>query len=185
KPKAWVYPLRLTLGELYTGCQKRFSVTRSLLNGRSLEGFIDIDVQPGWKKGTRITYPGAGSEVEPGGFQDLVFVVRQLPDDRFGREGVGGRDLVARFGLNLVDALAGCHHLSRIKTIDGREVEIQLPKGMIRDGDRAILPGEGMPIRQGGKIIGKGDLIIEWVLIYPDNLNLEQIAALRSVLWQE
>ncbi|KZP00406.1 DnaJ-domain-containing protein [Calocera viscosa TUFC12733] len=183
KPAAWVFPLGLSLAELYTGCRKRFGITRSLLNGQTEEQFITIDVQPGWTKGTRVTCSGAGSEIEPGLFQDLVFVVRQLPDQRFAREGMGGRDLVGRFGLRLVDALtAGGKRMAKVQTVDGRDVKVRLPDGIIKEGDRAVLPGEGMPIRKGSQIVGKGDLVIEWVILYPDTLTPEQIAAFRLIL---
>ncbi|KZT52933.1 DnaJ-domain-containing protein [Calocera cornea HHB12733] len=180
KPVAWVYPLGLTLAELYAGCKKRFGIQRALLNGETEENVITIDVEPGWTKGTRVTYPGAGNEVEPGVFQDLVFVVRELPDQRFEREGIAGQNLIGRFGLRLADALtADRKRRAKVRTVDGRDVEVRLPDGIIKHGDRAVLPGEGMPIRQGSKIIGKGDLIIEWVILFPDNLTTEQIAALR------
>lgn len=80
-PSEWVYPLQLPLQALYSGGRLRYRVTRYLLSGRTQEsyagsmprficgrGFIysfllsDIEVKPGWKKGTKIRFAGLGNE---------------------------------------------------------------------------------------------------------------------------
>lgn len=69
-PEEWIYPLRLTLEELFTGINLRFRITRHLLSGKkksegirtftsfsfafcsvliAIDDYLGIDVQPGWR----------------------------------------------------------------------------------------------------------------------------------------
>lgn len=48
---------------------------------------LEINVKPGWKEGTKITFEGKGNETRGGGpTPDLVFVVREAPHPRFTRK---------------------------------------------------------------------------------------------------
>ena len=49
----------------------------------------EINVQPGWKDGTKITFEGEGDDVHPGSVipADIIFTLQTKPHDRFEREG--------------------------------------------------------------------------------------------------
>ena len=81
KPAEITKPLKLSLADLYTGTRKHLKIGRKLLNGRTEDKVLEIDVLPGWKAGTKVRFPKAGNEV-PGSAeaQDLVFVVEEKPD---------------------------------------------------------------------------------------------------------
>ncbi len=94
--------LPLSLQDLYTGTTKRLKVGRKLASGGSEDKILTVEVKPGWKKGTKIRFGGAGHEVAPGSFQDVVFIVDEKPHAHFRRD---GDDLRVTIPLNLVDAL--------------------------------------------------------------------------------
>lgn len=67
-----VHKLRVTLQDLYNGVQKKMKITKTLVDpsGKSveIEKILTIDVRPGWKAGTKITFAKEGDEkpgVEP------------------------------------------------------------------------------------------------------------------------
>ncbi|WFD27225.1 Molecular chaperone (DnaJ super) [Malassezia nana] len=141
QPKDFETPLMLTLEELYKGTTKKLKVGRTLANGRTEEKIVTIDVKPGWKKGTKVRFAGAGNEVSPGKAQDLVFVVDERSHPRFTRN---GDDLRLVQPLKLVDALdppkAGTPASRRkIVTLDGRSIEVPLPSAS--PGKTTIMPG--------------------------------------------
>ena len=61
-------------------------------------------MQPGWKDGTKITFPGKGDEVPGRPPADLVFVVKQLPHPLFERR---GNDLHLKATITLKQAIGG------------------------------------------------------------------------------
>lgn len=188
KPKDFETPLMLSLEELYKGTTKKLKVGRTTANGRTEEKVVTIDVKAGWKKGTKVRFAGAGNEIAPGVSQDLVFVVDERSHPRFTRN---GDDLRLIQPIKLVDALdppkPGTPASRRtITTLDGRTIEVPLPslspgKTTISPGRTTRLAGEGMPI---SKVNGarKGDLVVEWNVVFPDRLNEAQRSAVRSAL---
>ncbi|KAI1797034.1 DnaJ-domain-containing protein [Ganoderma leucocontextum] len=100
--KDWIFPLPLSLEDLYFGATHRYRITRTL---RSLSPStaaadadasprkstqtlqIDVKVAPGWRTGTRVRVPEAGNQRADGSFQDIVFVVTETPHVRFVRHG--------------------------------------------------------------------------------------------------
>lgn len=59
---------------------------------------IEINVKPGWKKGTKITFENKGDE-QPGRIPaDIVFVIDEKPHDTFSR---AGDDLIHKYSFIL------------------------------------------------------------------------------------
>lgn len=80
---------------------------------------MKIDIKPGWKKGTKITFPEKGNQ-EPGVIPaDLIFVVDEKPHPVFRRE---GNDLVVNQKISLLEALTG--KVVDFTTLDGRYLTI-------------------------------------------------------------
>lgn len=54
---------------------------------KPVEEVLAVDVRPGWKEGTRVTFTGKGDEMGPPGAppQDLVFVIKESPHPRCGQ----------------------------------------------------------------------------------------------------
>lgn len=159
-PSEWIFPLPLTLEELSEGTAHRYRITRHLLSGKKKNIMVDIDVAPGWKKGTKIRFAGAGNERQGGVPQDVVFIVEEMAHERFVRK---GSLLVTRVQISLLEALTGDGRSVLITDLHGKEIEVHIPPGVIKPGDECCIEGAGMPIRKQGKILGRGDLVIRFV----------------------
>ena len=59
-----------------------------------------------------------------------------------------------------------------LKHLDGRKLHVHSQTDIITPNCKRKISGEGMAIRQGGKEIGKGDLFIEFDIIFPDQQHL-------------
>ncbi|KAJ7476083.1 hypothetical protein FB451DRAFT_1245735 [Mycena latifolia] len=172
-------PLKLSLAELYSGTSKRLKVGRRLLDGSSEDKVLEIQVQPGWKSGTKVRFPHAGNEQMGGEPQDLVFVVEEKPHETFARE---GNDLRCSVPISLLDALTGTGGKKVVEALDGRKLQITVPPGVVKPGQQTTVAGEGMPIRKDGSVKKKGDLIVKWEVVFPDRITPAQKEGLRKVL---
>jgi DnaJ family protein B protein 4 len=139
-----------------------------------LNEILTIDVKPGWKKGTKITFPQKGNE-QPGMVAaDLVFVIDEQPHSKFKRD---GNDLVVVHKLTLADALTGC--TISLTTLDGRSLSVPIAD-IIQPGYEKVLPKEGMPIaKEPGK---RGNLRIKFDIKFPTRLSNEQKSGIRKLL---
>merc|ERR1719158_1466295 len=80
----------VSLEELNRGVVKKMRITRKVVDGRTGEVSTqtldkEINVQPGWKDGTKITFEGLGDDLQPGAVApaDIVFTLKTKPHDRF------------------------------------------------------------------------------------------------------
>ncbi len=138
-----------------------------------IEEVLTIEVKPGWKAGTKVTFEGKGDEPQGGGAPgDLVFVIEEKPHPRFKRE---GNDLIHTAKLPLVDAL--CGPTITVQSLDGRTVTAKVA-AVAGPTVEKVVRGEGMPVSKGGK----GDLRVRFEPIFPKSLSDEQRAAIRAAL---
>lgn len=170
--------LPCSLEELYKGAKKKMKISRTISDAfgkiRTVEEILSIDIKPGWKKGTKITFPEKGNQ-EPGVIPaDLIFVVDEKPHLVFKRD---GNDLIVDREITLLEALTG--KALELKTLDGRSLEIQLTD-IVKPGYEMVVPNEGMPISKEPS--RKGNLRIKFDVKYPSRLNSEQKSDLKRVL---
>jgi DnaJ family protein B protein 4 len=141
---------------------------------------LQIVVLPGWKSGTKVRFPRAGNEQASGDAQDLVFVVEEKPHPKFTRD---GNNLRAKIPILLVDALTGSKTPTKtIEGIDGKKVNVRIPDGVVKPGQTTTVTGEGMPIRKSTDGRKKGDLIVEWDIVFPEKITSAQKEGVRKVL---
>ncbi|KAK3440087.1 hypothetical protein EUGRSUZ_B00399 [Eucalyptus grandis] len=170
--------LPCSLEELYRGAKKKMKISRTISDGfskiRTVEEILTIEIRPGWKKGTKITFPEKGNQ-EPGVIPaDLIFVVDEKPHAVYKRD---GNDLVVDQEITLLEALTGKN--LELTTLDGRNLVIPLNE-IIKPGLEKVVPNEGMPIsREHGR---KGNLRIKFDVKYPSRLTADQKSDLRRVL---
>ncbi|KAJ4824636.1 hypothetical protein Tsubulata_048522 [Turnera subulata] len=170
--------LHCSLEELYKGAKKKMRISRDVFDAsgkvQTLEEILTIEIKPGWKKGTKITFPEKGNE-EPGLIPaDLVFVLDEKPHAVYQRD---GNDLVVNQEITLLEALTG-KNIDLI-SLDGRTLVIPLTD-IVKPGAEVVVPNEGMPIsREPGK---RGNLRINIDVRYPSRLSAEQKSELRRVL---
>ncbi|KAI7732413.1 hypothetical protein M8C21_028320 [Ambrosia artemisiifolia] len=170
--------LSCSLEELYKGSKRKMQISRIVLDDSgkpgTLEEILTIHIKPGWKKGTKITFPEKGNQ-EPGAAPgDLIFVIDEKPHDTFKRD---GNDLVFTKRITLLDALTG--KTIKVTTLDGRNLAIPITE-VIKPGHEEVVQNEGMPIsKEPGK---KGNLRIKIDIKFPSRLTGEQKSDLKRVL---
>ena len=136
---------------------------------------MKINIEPGWKRGTKITFPEKGNQ-EPGTTSpaDLIFVVDEKPHPFFKRE---GNDLVVTQKILLLEALVG--KTLNLGTLDGRNLTIEVTD-IVKPGYEKVIPNEGMPIsKEPGK---KGNLRIKFDVMFPSRLTTQQKNELKRIL---
>ncbi|CAK9317442.1 unnamed protein product [Citrullus colocynthis] len=178
KPPPVESKLPCTLEELYSGSTRKMKISRTVVdaNGRQIPEteILTIDVKPGWKKGTKITFPDKGNEQPNQLPADLVFVIDEKPHDVFKRD---GNDITMNHRVTLAEALGGT--TINITTLDGRNLSIPVID-IVSPGYELVIAREGMPIvREPGN---RGDLKIKFDVKFPTRLTPEQRAGLKRAL---
>lgn len=170
--------LACSLEELYKGSKRKMKISRIVSDDsgkpRTVEEVLAIDIKPGWKKGTKITFPENGNQepnLLPG---DLIFVIDEKPHSTFKRD---GNDLLVHQKLSLIDALTGI--TLNLITLDGRNLTI-IVSDIVKPGHEIVVQGEGMPISKEPK--KRGNLIVKFDVKFPSRLSSDQKADLRRVL---
>jgi DnaJ family protein A protein 2 len=136
---------------------------------------LNVEIDKGVKEGKKIIFSGE-SDQEPGlETGDIIFVIQEDAHPIFKRS---GDDLIMERDINLIDALTG--YSFSFEHLDGRTVIIENKKGdMVKPGDIKEVPRQGMPIHS--RTYESGSLFIKFNVKFPDNLNTNQISALRTV----
>ncbi|KAI0687741.1 hypothetical protein BC835DRAFT_387995 [Cytidiella melzeri] len=176
--KDWIFPLPLSLEDLYQGVSQHYRITRTLRSGSTQSVKIDIKVSPSWHTGTRIRVPGVGNERKDGGFQDIVFLVEVEPHPTFTRD---GDDLVVSVQVPWADphtrpypAVENTGYPPEeeeevyLKALDGQECALPIPRSLVEGADGTRIKGAGMPVRKHGKNVGKGDMVVKWEFIFSE-----------------
>lgn len=139
-----------------------------------MEEILTIDIKPGWKKGTKITFPEKGNEHRNVIPSDLVFIIDEKPHSVFKRD---GNDLVTTQKISLVEALTGC--TVQLTTLDDRSLSIPI-NTIISPSHEEVVRGEGMPIpKEPSK---KGNLRIKFNIKFPTKLTSEQKTGIKRLL---
>uniref|UniRef100_A0A2C9U162 Chaperone DnaJ C-terminal domain-containing protein n=1 Tax=Manihot esculenta TaxID=3983 RepID=A0A2C9U162_MANES len=178
KPPAVHKNLECTLEELCYGCMKKIKVTRDVLTNTGQivqeEEILIIDVKPGWKKGTMITFEGMGNE-RPGTCPaDIIFVIAEKRHHLFQRE---GDNLEIVIEISLLKALTGCE--ISIPLLGGENMSLMIDD-IIYPGYEKIIRGQGMSIaKEHGK---RGNLKIVFLVEFPTELTDEQRSDILSIL---
>ncbi|GFY93157.1 DNAJ heat shock family protein [Actinidia rufa] len=132
----------------------------------TVEEILTIEIKPGWKKGTKITFPEKGNEQRGVIPSDLVFIIDEKPHGAFKRD---GNDLIVTQKISLVEALTG--FTAQLTTLDGRNLTVPI-NAIISPTYEEVVKGEGMPIpKEPSK---KGNLRIKFNIKFPTRLTSEQ-----------
>jgi DnaJ family protein B protein 4 len=159
-----------SLEELYTGTTKKLKVTKQVSDaqGHTSESskILTIDVKPGWKAGTKLTFENEGDEA-PGIIPaDLIFELEEKPHQYYKRE---GNDLIYHLTINLLQALTGVK--LTLPSLDGRDIRVTI-RDIINPNYTHVIPGEGMPLSRNPA--QKGNMLIKFTIRFPVDLNDSQ-----------
>ncbi|EQC34342.1 hypothetical protein SDRG_08114 [Saprolegnia diclina VS20] len=180
KSPSIVRDIECTLDELFHGgATKKVSVSRVRFHGPDLKEEIKvffIKVQPGWAAGTKVTFAGEGTETKELSAGDVVFSITEAPHSTFRRV---KHDLIYVAKIKLADALADC--CVQVPTLDGRQLPISCNEVIAPKSEKRI-KGEGMPIPDTEN--GRGDLVLQFDILFPKYLTTLQKTALIKILGQ-
>ena len=171
----------VTLEELYHGTEKVMKRTRNVYNEygkveRVEEKNFVVQIKPGWKEGTKITYPEEGDLKPHVKSADVEFTIIQKTHPIFTRI---GNDLEMIKNISLKESLLGCAF--DIKSICGEVIHVNLKDIILNPGFEHRISRMGMPCQKNPKDT-KGDLIIRFHVIFPDVLNDQQKQILVDLL---
>ncbi|KAG0670660.1 hypothetical protein C6P42_003894 [Pichia californica] len=160
-----------SLEEFFNGGVKKLKINRKGKSGANEAKIIEINIKPGWKAGTKITYPNEG-DYKNGMRQTLRLILADKPNPSFKREDNNLRAIVK---LSFKESLLGFQQ--EFTTISGRKLHLSRSTPT-QPNFTETFPGQGMPIsKQPGKF---GDLIVEYKVDYPVYLNAEQKQAISQ-----
>lgn len=152
--------LNLSLEDIYNGVQKKMKIERRIYtntNIRNESEIVIIDVKPGWKEGTKITFPKKG-DIKPNiESADVIFIIKQKNHDIFIRD---NNDLIMILNIDLEEATHGFDKY--IRGIDNKQINICMQNSIETSNYVHKIKNEGMLIRKEGKIIGRGDLLVKF-----------------------
>jgi len=104
------YDLHITLEDVLKGCTKKMKISRKIFQSdgtsRTEDKVLTINVKPGWKAGTKITFQREGDQTPNKIPADIVFIIRDKPHSLFKRDGSDLR-YTAKMSLREVSSLYG------------------------------------------------------------------------------
>lgn len=161
------HDLYMSLEDLLNGCTKKMKISRRVLQAdgsfKKEDKVLTINVKPGWKAGTKITFQKEGDQGRNKIPADIVFIIRDKPHPCFKREGSNIK-YVAK--ISLKQALCGC--VPEIPTLTGERIPINLNGEIIKPTTLKKLTGKGLPFpKEPNK---KGDLLVSFDIKFPDSL---------------
>lgn len=160
-----------SLEDLFFGNTKNLKVTRNR-NGKPDELVIPLEVKPGWRDGTKVTYPGEGDIIPGHPAQDLVFVIKERKHSKYERD---DDDLILKMDISLNQALTGFE--INEKGIDGNPLDIVVNR-VITPKTELRYPNLGMPNKNGSR----GVLIVKFNIIFPEDLDEDQKDIIKATL---
>ncbi|CAL9210581.1 uncharacterized protein LOC135616603 [Musa acuminata AAA Group] len=179
KPPPVERKLECTLDELCRGCKKEIKFTRNVITNKGLivrkEETQTVRVNPGWKKGTKITFEGMGDERRGCLPADAIFVISEKEHPVFKRK---GNDLVMKVEVPLVNALTGWFFSFRLLT--GEKMSCSFQDEIIYPGYEKVIKGQGMPSAHDKGV--RGDLRIKFHIVFPTQLSNEQLSGIKELL---
>lgn len=172
------HDLNVALEEVLKGCTKKMKINRRVIGPGGVERKEDkvltVNVKPGWKAGTKITFPREGDQNPATIPSDIVFIIKDKPHKTFTRDGV---DIHYTAKISLKDSLCGC--LLTIPTLEGENVTLRMQDITSPSSNRRI-SGRGLPYPKDPS--KRGDLIVGFDITFPVVLSESNKRKLSDIL---
>ncbi|XP_063221600.1 dnaJ protein homolog 1-like [Bacillus rossius redtenbacheri] len=154
--------------DILRGCTKKMKISRRVLqpdgSARKEDKVLTINVKPGWKAGTKITFQREGDQGRNKIPADIVFIIRDKAHPMFKRE---GSDLRYTARISLKQALCGT--LIEVPTLSGEKIPLNLRHEVIKPTTVKRIQGQGLPYpKEPSK---RGDLLVSFDIKFPDTLS--------------
>lgn len=173
------HDMYVSLEDVDKGCAKKMKINRLVTqpdgSSRKEEKILTINVKPGWKAGTKVTFPRESDQI-PGKIPaDIVFIIRDKPHDKFKRE---GSDIKYTAKISLKQALCGTTVL--VPTLQGQTITINTAGEIIKPTIVKRLQGRGLPFPKEPS--RRGDLLVNFDIKFPDHLSQNTKELLMDML---
>jgi DnaJ family protein B protein 4 len=178
RPPVIIKNIEITLEQAYTGCSIALTVDRWITNTQNQRetetATVYVTIPPGTDANEILLLREMGNMVNTDLKGDIKVIVSIVSHTLFVRKGL---DLTYHISLSLKEALCGfkreLHH------INGKVIQLNNTAAptVIKPNYTKTVPGMGM-IRE----TSKGNLIIEFEIIFPDTLTAEQMKALELAM---
>lgn len=170
--------LQVTLEEVLKGCTKKMKINRKVIGPGGMERKEDkvltVNVKPGWKAGTKITFPREGDQNQNTIPSDIVFIIKDKPHKHFKRDGV---DVHYSAKISLKDALCGC--MVPVPTLEGEDITLRI-NDVVSPSTHRRIASRGLPYP---KDVGKrGDLIVNFDIAFPTSVSNDNKRKLSEIL---
>ncbi|KAK9497179.1 hypothetical protein O3M35_004545 [Rhynocoris fuscipes] len=174
------HDLYVSLEDINSGCTKKMKISRKVLQAdgstKKEDKLLTINVKPGWKSGTKITFQREGDQSRTKIPADIVFIIRDKPHHLFKRD---GSDIRYTAKVSLKQALCGV--VLDIPTLTfGRTISLNMSKEIIKPNVVKRIVGEGLPLPKEPN--HKGDLLVNFEIAFPDELSSTVKDLLKDVL---
>jgi len=161
------HDLPVSLEDIYKGTTKKMKITKKVVdaNGRTSteDKLLTVTIKPGWKSGTKITFPREGDQYPGRVPADIAFVIKDKPHPKFKRDGA---NIIYVHRISLRDALIGT--ALNVPTLDGTTYPLRID-GVIKPKMTKVIAGQGLPMHKTPN--RRGDLIVEFDVRFPDSLS--------------
>lgn len=169
----------VSLDDIVAGCEKKMKISRKVYSDdgsvRSEDKVLKINVKPGWKSGTKITFAKEGDQFPGKVPADIAFIIRDKPHPLFTRDGA---NLKFTYKVPLREALCGT--VVQVPTLEGKKIGLNCTGEIIRPGTTKRMPGYGLPFpKEANK---RGDLIVNFEILFPEKLSQNSKDILYDVL---
>lgn len=171
------HKLNVTLEDVLKGCTKKMKITRKVAQGnmeRKEDKVLTINVKPGWKAGTKITFPREGDQNQHSIPSDIIFIIQDKPHKLFKREGA---DIIYTAKISLKEALTGVR--ISVPTLEGDEIQVRL-SDVVNPKTTRRISGRGLPHPKDPT--RRGDLIVHFDIAFPHSLTEAQRTWIASNL---
>lgn len=174
------HDLHVSLQDILFGCTKKMKIERNVLNidGRTTHRetkVLTINVKPGWKAGTKVTFTEEGDEGYNAIPADIIFTVKDKEHPNFKRD---GSDVRYACNISLKQALCGDNFV--IPTLLGTPFNLDYKNKIIHPGTEHKIPGLGLPCSKDEK--KRGDMIVTFNIQFPEELSTSSKSILKGCL---
>lgn len=162
------HDLYVSLEDITKGCTKKMKISRKVLQPdgttKKEDKVLTINVKPGWKAGTKITFQREGDQGRNKIPADIVFIIRDKPHPHFKRE---GSDIRYTAKISLKQALCGC--TIDVPTMTGKSIPLHFTGEIIKPNTVRRIQGHGLPLPKEPS--RRGDLIVMFDIRFPEHLS--------------
>jgi len=174
------YELLATLEEIYKGVIKKYKINKNnyLGNGQVIkeEKILNIEIKPGWKAGTKITFPKEGDKYPNIIPADIIFVLREQPHKLFTRV---DNDIEYTASISLKEAICGNLTLN-VPTLSGETKKFDFRNEVITPYTTKVIPSLGMPHHKDPKKYGSMKII--FLIRFPSTFSQDARNQLMGIL---